>query len=161
DSGRDTYNDAGAYQGSPVVRLVDEMAEHRLRHLEIGDDPVLHRTDGDNVAGRSPEHLLGLFADGKDLLCARCAALDGDDGRFVRDDAFPSYEGQRRRSSEIDGKVVRKQPVNPIKQHGPVLPLAWRSLCNQAETVICNPGTTENVWFAIRIRGVACQGCRR
>src|SRR5204862_417309 len=46
-----------------VVHFLDELLEHLLGDGEVGDDAVLHRPDGDDVAGSFPEHLLRLPAD--------------------------------------------------------------------------------------------------
>jgi hypothetical protein len=71
------------------VRLLDEVAEHRLGDLEVGDDAVLHRADGlDDAARRAAEHLLGLAPDGEHLLDAAGVLLHGDDRRLARDDAL-------------------------------------------------------------------------
>ena len=50
-----------------LVDLLDEVAQHLLRHVEVGDDAVLQRPDGLNGARRAPEHPLGLDAHGVDL----------------------------------------------------------------------------------------------
>ena len=42
---------------------LDEVAEHRLGDLEVGDHAVLDRADRADVAGRASEHLLRLEAD--------------------------------------------------------------------------------------------------
>ena len=52
------------HQHLAVVRLLDEVVQHLLGVLEVGDDAVLHGLDGDDVARRAAEHLLGLLADG-------------------------------------------------------------------------------------------------
>src|SRR5271165_106126 len=52
------------HQHLAVVRLLNEVVQHLFRHLEIGDDAVFHRLDGDDVAGRAAKHLLGLFTHG-------------------------------------------------------------------------------------------------
>jgi hypothetical protein len=59
-----------AGEAAPVVHLADEMLDHLLRHLEIGDHAVAQRADGLDVAGRAAEHQLGLVAHGQDLLLA-------------------------------------------------------------------------------------------
>jgi hypothetical protein len=48
-----------------VVHLLDEVAEHLLADLEVGDDAVLQRPDGLDVAGRAADHPLGLGAHGE------------------------------------------------------------------------------------------------
>ena len=50
----------------PLRRLADEEAEHRLGDDVVGDDAVLHRPDGLDVAGRPADHLAGFLAHGDD-----------------------------------------------------------------------------------------------
>ena len=58
----------------------DEVAEHLLADLEVGDDPVLQRPDRLDVAGGPTDHGLCLGADGEDTPGLH---VDGDDGRFA------------------------------------------------------------------------------
>src|ERR671924_8427 len=57
----------GSPTGSPapmaaavLVHLLDEVAQHLLGHLEVGDDAVLQRPNRLNRPGRAAEHPLGL-----------------------------------------------------------------------------------------------------
>jgi hypothetical protein len=100
-----------------VVRLLDEVAQHRLGDLEVGDDAVLHRPDRHDVARRPAEHLLGLSSDGEHLLDARRAALHRHHRRLVRHDAAPLDERQSGRGTQIDGEVVGEESIDPVKQH--------------------------------------------
>jgi len=43
------------------MNLFDEMAQHAFRNLEVGDDPVFHRSYCHDVSGRSAQHLLGFI----------------------------------------------------------------------------------------------------
>src|SRR6202035_2772973 len=43
-------------EAASVVHLADEMLDHFLRHLEIGDDAVAQRPDRVNVAGGAADH---------------------------------------------------------------------------------------------------------
>src|ERR687890_160658 len=76
-AGRDADHDARV-RPAVLVHLLDEVAEHLLRHVEVGDDAVLQRADGLDRARRAAEHPLGLDAHGMDLAGAR---VDGDDRR--------------------------------------------------------------------------------
>ena len=78
----------GRHQRLAVVRALDEVAQHRRGDFEVGDDAVLHGADGDDVARRPPEHLLGFLADRQDLLAAARVLLHGDHGGLVGDDAL-------------------------------------------------------------------------
>ena len=85
DAGGDGDDDAGVYAEGAVADLADEVAEHRLGDVEVGDDAVLHRADGGDVAWGAPEHAFGFVADSADLAGV---GVDGDHGRFAHDDAF-------------------------------------------------------------------------
>ena len=58
DFRRHADDDARPHPDVAVVRLLDEVGQHLLGDVEVGDDAVLHRLDGDDVAGRAAEHLL-------------------------------------------------------------------------------------------------------
>ena len=88
DARGNAIDDARAHQRATVVRLADEVAQHRLGDLEVGDHAVLHRADGDDVAGRAAEHLLGLLADREHLVGAAAVLDHGDHGRLGQDDAL-------------------------------------------------------------------------
>ena len=89
-----------------IVRLHDEVVQHLLGVAEVGDDAVLHRLDGDDVARRAPEHLLGLLANRHDFIGIR---VDRDDGGLVDDDALAVRKDKRVGRPEIDGQIVRKK----------------------------------------------------
>jgi hypothetical protein len=89
-----------------VVRLHDEVVQHLLGVAEVGDDAVLHRLNGDDVARRAAEHLLGLLADGLDLVGL---GVYRDDGGLVDDDALAVGKDERVGRPEIDGQVVGEE----------------------------------------------------
>src|ERR1043166_6050054 len=77
---------APARNAEPLaVRFLDEILDHLLRHFEVGDDAVLHRTDGDDVARRAAEHFFRFLPDRFDVVVE---LVDGDDRRLAHDDAF-------------------------------------------------------------------------
>jgi hypothetical protein len=90
----------------PAVGLLNEVVEHALGDLEVGNDAVLHRADGDDVARSAAEHLLGFLADGFHL---SVVLVDGDDGGFIDDDAFAAGEDEGVRRAEVNGKVRGKE----------------------------------------------------
>src|SRR3984957_15742830 len=55
-------------EAAAVMHLADEMLDHLLGDLEIGDDAVAQGTDRLDVAGGAAQHHLGLVADGQHLL---------------------------------------------------------------------------------------------
>ena len=49
-----------------VVNLLDEVLQHLLGHVEIGDHAVFHRADRGDVARGTAQHLLGGMTDSSD-----------------------------------------------------------------------------------------------
>ena len=70
DAGRDADDDARVRE-AVLVHLLDEVAEHLLGDVEVGDHAVLERADRRDRAGRPAEHALRLDADRVHV--ARCA----------------------------------------------------------------------------------------
>ncbi len=104
DAGGHGDDDArAALPAALVAHLVDETFQHRLGDLEIGDDAILHRADGDDIAGRAAEHPLGFVAYGEDALGA---GLDGDDGWFAQNDAAVADVNESICSAEVDADVI-------------------------------------------------------
>ena len=91
---------------------LEEVAQHLLGDVEVGDDAVLHRPHGDDAVGRAAEHALGLEPDALDL--AR-RLLDRDDRRLVEDDAFALHVDQRVGRAEVHRDLVRGKPGHQIQ----------------------------------------------
>ena len=100
---RDTNHDARMHQHLAVVRLLNEIVQHLLGDLEIGNHAVFHGLNGDDVAGRAAQHFLRFFANSFHF--AR-VLVDGDDGRLIHHDALAPgvYQGVRR--SQVDSQVA-------------------------------------------------------
>ena len=79
----------------PVVGLLDEVGQHALGDLEVGDDAVLHRLDRHDVAWRPTDHLFGLSADRLD---PTVQLVDRHDRRLVDDNPL---------AAGIDAGVLR------------------------------------------------------
>src|SRR5262249_25688056 len=79
DAERDANDDAWLHERATVVRARDEVAEHRLGDLEVGDDAITKGANGLDVARRAAKHLLRLATYGQDLVAAAHVTLDGDD----------------------------------------------------------------------------------
>ena len=102
-SDRHADHDARMHQHLAVVRLLNEVIQHLLGDFEVGDDAVLHRLDGDDVPGRSAEHLFRFLADRFHLVGV---LVDGDDGRLVHHDALAARIDQGVRGPKIDRQVA-------------------------------------------------------
>ena len=112
---RDADDDARVRE-AVLVHLLDEVAEHLLRHVEVGDDAVLERPDRRDRAGRAAEHPLRLDADGVHL--AR-ALVDRDDRRLREDDAAAAHVDERVRGAEVDGHVAAAEAGDRTEEaHG-------------------------------------------
>src|SRR5437660_5504388 len=110
-------DDARLDQRRAVVRGPDEVAQHGRGDLEVGDDPVLHRPDDDDVPGRTPEHLLRLLSDREHRLAAARVLLHGHHAGLVGDDARAADVDERVRGTEVDCEVAREKLVQPT-EHG-------------------------------------------
>src|SRR3954469_14894908 len=86
-----------------LVHLLNEVPQHLLCDIEVGDHTVLERADRGDGAGRAAEHALGLDPDGMDL--AR-AAVDRDHAGLREDNAAAAHVDERVRGSEIDGHIA-------------------------------------------------------
>jgi hypothetical protein len=99
---------------------LDELLEHLLGHREVGDDAVLHRPDGLDVAGHLAQHGLGFLAHGLDGLLALRAAFvaDGDDRGLVEHDALAAHVDQRVGGAQVDGQVGGEIAAQGCGEHG-------------------------------------------
>ena len=100
---------SGRLNDPALRRLADEEAEHRLGDDVVGDDAVLHRPDGLDVAGRAPDHLAGLLAHGDDPV----VVATRDDGRLLDDDAL---------ALDVDEDVGRAEVDADLHEAGVVVP---------------------------------------
>jgi hypothetical protein len=91
-----------------VVHLLDEVPEHLLGHVEVGDDAVLQRPDGRDRPGRPPEHPLGLDPDRVHLAGA---LVDRDHGRLGEHDPTPAHVHEGVRSPQVDGHFTPAHPA--------------------------------------------------
>src|SRR5205807_1655515 len=75
-----------------LMHLLDEVAEHLLGHVEVGDHAVLERADGRDGPRRAAEHALGLDADGVNFAGAR---VDRHDRRLREDYSATTHVYER------------------------------------------------------------------
>src|SRR5262249_48311965 len=125
-------DDARVHERAPPVHLADEVVEHLLRHVEVGDDTVLERPDGLDVPWRAPHHRLGLVPDGEHRMIG---LVDGDDRGLVHHDALAAdvHEGGGR--GEVDCEVVGKESGEDAQQHVGALPSDCDTLGRIATTL--------------------------
>ena len=106
---RHADDDSRPHPHRAVVRLLDEVGQHLLGDVEVGDDAVLHRLDGHDVAGRAAQHLLGFASNGFD---APVHLVDRDNRRLVDDDALALGIDAGVGRAEVDGEVSRETREN-------------------------------------------------
>ena len=100
-----------------LVDLLDEVAEHLLGDVEVGDHAVLQRPDRGDRPGRATEHALGLDADRVDLAGA---LVDRDDRRLAEHDAAPTHVHERVRGAQVHRHVAAAEAVEvPEEPHLP------------------------------------------
>jgi hypothetical protein len=85
------------------VHAVDEVAQHLLADLEVGDHAVLQRPDGLDVRRRASDHPLGLCPHGQR---ATVLDVDGDHRRLVQHDAAAADVHQRVGGTQVDSHVT-------------------------------------------------------
>src|SRR5208282_3625219 len=118
-----TDDDLRRREAAAVERLADEMLDHFLRYLEIGDDAVAQRPDRLNVARSAADHQFRLLSDGEDLSLT-LDARDCDHRRLIQDDTAPFHVDDGVCCAEVDRHVGRQQTqhsskhltANPIKK---------------------------------------------
>ena len=108
DAGGHADHDARAHEAALVVHLGDEVAEHGFRHLEVGDDAVLHGADGADVAGSAAEHALGLGPHGEHLVVAAAVLLHCHHGGLAQNDALPLDIHAGVCGTKVDSEVIGK-----------------------------------------------------
>lgn len=89
------------------MNLTDEIFDHFFGHLKVGDHAVPHGANGFHVAGRTAQHLLGLYAHGVNHL-APADIAQGHDRRFVKHYAPALHVDERIGRSQIHRNVVRE-----------------------------------------------------
>ena len=84
--------------------LVDELLQHPLRHVIVGDDALPQGADGHDVAGGPAQHGLGLGAHLQELAGI---LIHGNDGGFVEDHALALHIDQDGCRPQVDADVFR------------------------------------------------------
>ncbi len=112
DAGRNADDDARMCK-AVLVHLLDEVTQHLLRHVEVGDDAVLERADCGDRPGRAAEHPLRLDTDGVHLACA---LVDRDDRGFREHDPAPSDVHECVRGPEVHGHIAAAEAAQIVEE---------------------------------------------
>jgi hypothetical protein len=101
---------------------VDEVAQHLLGGVEVGDDPVLEGADGHDVARGAPDHRLGLGADGQDGVVL---GVDGHHRRLVEHDSAAADVDEGVGGPEVDGHVAAEEAEGVLQARPAPSSVAW------------------------------------
>ena len=93
----DADHDARTEDNAASDHLVDEEAQHALRDVIVRNHAVAQRADGDDIAGRTSDHLPCLLADGEHLIRI---TVDRHNRRLLQDNPLPLH---------IDEHICRPQ----------------------------------------------------
>ena len=93
--------------------LADEVAQHLLGDLEVGDHAVLERPDRGDRAGRAAQHALGLGTDGVHLAGAM---VDGHHRRLGEHDAVAAHIDQGVGGAQVDRHVARAEAWKEVER---------------------------------------------
>jgi hypothetical protein len=88
------------------VHLLNEVAEHPLGHVEVGDHAVLERPDRHDIARRAADHPLGLDAHRDHLAGVR---IERDHARLVENDPPAAHVDQGVSRAEVDRQVTAEE----------------------------------------------------
>ena len=98
-----------------MVHLLNEIAQHLLGDVEIGDHAVLQRTNRADVRRGSADHALGLGTDREDRAGH---GVHGDDRGLVQDDAAAADVDKGVRRPQVHGHVPSEEAGDPFGLRG-------------------------------------------
>ena len=101
---RDADHNARAEDETAADDLLDEVAQHALRDVVVRDDALAQWADGDDVARRAADHLLGLITDSQDV---SRITLYGDNRRLAQDNPPAFHMDERIGRAEVNTHIVR------------------------------------------------------
>jgi hypothetical protein len=137
DPGRHRHHQPRLGQVPAPVHLLDEVAQHPLGDIEVGDDPVLQRPDRDDVPRRPADHPFCLDADRNDLAGI---GVERHHRRFIQRDPPPADVHQGVRGTEVDRHVTAEE-----RQHAAHEKRAFQRnyllMTSNADTGCCRGGT--------------------
>src|SRR6266850_638781 len=122
DARRDADDDARPHERPTTVHLGNEVVQHLLGDVEVGDDAVLERPDGYDVARGAAEHRFRLVPHRQHRVIG---LVDRDDGRLVEHDALAADVDQRVRRSQVHREIVREHPGQQVVEHLVSIFLYW------------------------------------
>src|SRR5471032_4092 len=117
-------------QKAVFVNLVDKVLQHLFADAEVGNDAVLHRTNGGNVARRTAEHALGLGADSNDTFLVTVCP-NSHNRWLIQDDTALAHVNKGVGSAQVNGKIAGKHATQFLEHGKGTLGNAWVKKCGK------------------------------
>src|SRR5207248_6479975 len=95
------------------VHFLDEVLEHGLDHVEVGDDAVLEGAYGDDVAGRLAYHGFGLGSHRVGL--AAIALINGHHRGLGHDDALTPHVNESICGTQVYAQVAAEKAEQSVQ----------------------------------------------
>ena len=103
NAGGHADDDAGLDKGE-ASHLVDELFQHALGHIIVGDNALTQGADGNDVAGGTAQHGLGL---GAHLQQLAGILIHSHHGGLIQHDALALHKHQNRSGSQVNTNIFR------------------------------------------------------
>ena len=100
---RGRAHDQARVREAAAVHPADEVTQHLLGHLEVGDHAVSQRADRGDGGRGAADHALGLLADGVHLAVA---GVDGHHRGLGHHDALAAHVHERVGRAQVDREVA-------------------------------------------------------
>jgi len=104
--------------------LPDEITNHRFSNFKIRNHPILHGTNGDDVARRLAQHELGILADRQHPVGPPLILADRHDRRFTKNNPLISHIDKRVGGTKVNRQIIGEPAQNAIPNHQPPSPFS-------------------------------------
>ncbi len=88
-----------------IVHLADEMTNHRLSHVKVGNDPVAQGANRGDARRRAADHSLGIVAHSQHLAGL---VIDSHYRGLIQDNAASIDTHQSVGSAQVYTNIIRK-----------------------------------------------------
>ena len=93
------------------MHFINEILQHFFANTEVGNDAVFHRTNGLNVAGRTPQHAFGVSSDRNHTFLV-AFGTNCYHRRLVQHNTLVAHTNQGIGRPEVNGQVAGKNATN-------------------------------------------------
>ncbi len=115
-AGRNTDDDSRPHQGLAVMDLLDKISQHLFGDVEVGNDTIFHRPNGNNAAGGPAKHFFSFHANRQNLSLAHMVLLYRHHRWLANDDTFSLQIDQSVGGTEVNSQIVGKHAENDVKK---------------------------------------------